>query len=91
MDITGNKHEVNENVTEKRRTPPMSYFYRMGQVERLLKTHSDVTIGDLARLCGITSRQMWNITNRMAEEQRIVVRQVPHANTFKHLISRRQS
>lgn len=89
MDITGNLREINGNVTERPKHKHRSYLFRVGQVERLLKVHSEVTICDLARLVEITPRQMWNICHRMAAEGRITVRQVPHRpNMFKHLISR---
>jgi len=69
----------------------MSYHYRAGQVERQLAISSPVTIGDLAQLLEMSRRQIWDITNRMAAEGRIDVKQVPYgSNMFKHLISRRQ-
>lgn len=79
-----------EQEGAKPKTQRMSYEYRAGQVGRVLETVSECTIRDLARLLGMSQRQMHDICNRMAQEGRISVRQVEHSNWFKHLISRRK-
>ena len=90
MDLTGSLRAKIERKRTKPRVPQMSYEFRVGQVEQLLKVHSEVTIYDLARLLDMSHRGMHTICDRMAREGRISVRQVPHRNWFKHLISRRQ-
>lgn len=86
MDNTGSLRAGNEHEGAKAKTQRMSYEYRVGQVERQLAISSEVTVYDLARLLGTSPRQMHNICVRMAKEGRVAVRQVPHHNTFKHLI-----
>lgn len=91
MDNTGSLRAGNGRNGAKARAPKMSYQYRAGQVEQQLAISSPVTIGDLACLLGMSRRQIWDITNRMAAEGRIGVTQVPYnRTTFKHIISRRQ-
>lgn len=89
-DFTGSLQAFDGHSGAKRKTPRMSYPFRAGQVGRLLETHSEVTIYDLARLLDMSPRQMHTICDRMAREGRITVRQAPHHNWFKHLISQRQ-
>lgn len=86
---TGSLRAENERSGAKA-APKMSYEFRVGQVERVLATHPELTIYDLARLLDMSHRRMHTICDRMAREGRISVRQVPHRNWFKHLISRRQ-
>lgn len=88
MDNTGSLRAV-IGLNGANKTPRMSYEFRAGQVERQLAISSPATIGDLARLLGMSTRQMHSICDRMGKQGRISVRQVPHANTFKHIISRR--
>lgn len=65
----------------------MSYEFRAGQVRRVLELNPEMTIYDLARYLEMSPRQMHNICERMADEGRIAVTQVPHrSNMFKHLI-----
>lgn len=90
MDNTGSLRAGNAH-SGANKTPHMSYEFRAGQVERQLAISSPVTIYDLARLLGMSPRQMHNICDRMAKQGRIAVEQVAHrSNMFKHLISRRQ-
>lgn len=88
IDHTGSLQAINAHNGAKPKKQRMSYEYRAGQVGRLLNTHPSLTIYDLARLLEMSPRQMHNICDRMAREGRVSVRQVPHHNTFKHLISR---
>lgn len=90
MDFTGSLQAGNEREGAKARNSRMSYEYRAGQVGQVLANGAEVTIGDLAKLLGMSRRQMWSICNRMAKEKLITVRQAPHSNWFKHLISRRK-
>lgn len=89
MDNTGSLQATDAHNGATKKTQRMSYEYRAGQVGQILAISSEVTIYDLARLLKVTPRQMHNICERMATDGRITVRQVPHHNTFKHLISRR--
>lgn len=88
MDNTGSLQVGNGQDDTPEKLGRMSYEYRAGQVERQLAISSEVTVYDLARLLKVSPRQMHNICVRMAAEGRIAVRQAPHHNTFKHLISR---
>lgn len=90
MDYTGSLRAQNERKRARARAPQMSYEYRVGQVERVLATTTECTIYDLAKRLDMSHRGMHTICERMAREGRISVRQVPHRNWFKHLISRRQ-
>ena len=91
MDFTGSLRAEYGHSGAKAQTPHMSYEHRAGQVERLLETVSEVKIYDLAKLLNMSHRRMHTICQRMYQESRIAVRQVPHRkNINKHLISRRQ-